>query len=58
MQIVKDFWAVPVYAPMLEASQRVLQNYVVAGEPATAKEALDLLAAEHEKTLREAGFLK
>ena len=57
MDIVVDFWAVPVYAEMLQAAQRHLNNYVVAGE-GTAKETLDKIVVEHEKTLEEAGFLE
>ena len=43
--IVKDFWAEPSYASLLQASQKRFHNYVVAGQ-GTAKEALDGLAAD------------
>ena len=42
MAIVKDFWAEPSYASLLQATQKRLHDYVVAGN-GTAKEALDLL---------------
>ena len=45
MAIVKDFWAEPSYASLLQASQKRFHNYVVAGQ-GTAKEALDGLAAD------------
>ena len=57
MQMVKDFWAVPVYAELLEVTQRELHNYVVADQ-GTAKETLDRIAQEHERIFKEAGLLK
>ncbi|WP_025745834.1 ABC transporter substrate-binding protein [Kallotenue papyrolyticum] len=57
MQMVKDFWAVPMYGELLEVSQRELHNYVVADQ-GTAKEALDRIAQEHERIFRNAGLLK
>jgi len=56
MGFVMDFWNIPVYAQLLEGTQRELHKYIVAGE-GTAKEALDLLAEEHDKILRETGFI-
>jgi multiple sugar transport system substrate-binding protein len=45
MAIVKDFWAEPSYASLLQASQKRFHDYVVAGQ-GTAKEAMDGLAAD------------
>ena len=50
MQIVKDFWAVPVFADMLFQMNDRLHPYVVDGQ-GTAKEALDGLAADWEASL-------
>jgi multiple sugar transport system substrate-binding protein len=45
MAIVKDFWAEPSYASLLQAMQKRVHNYVVAGN-GTAKEALDGLVKD------------
>jgi multiple sugar transport system substrate-binding protein len=45
MAIVKDFWAEPSYASLLQASQKRFHDYVVAGQ-GSAKEAMDGLAAD------------
>jgi multiple sugar transport system substrate-binding protein len=57
MEMVKDFWNVPVYADLLEVAQRELHAYVVGGE-GTAKERLDKIAEEHYKILSAAGLIK
>ncbi|MCS7220987.1 MAG: extracellular solute-binding protein [Anaerolineae bacterium] len=57
MEMVMDFWNVPVYAQLLEVTQRELHRHVVAGE-GTAEETLNRIAEEHDKILREAGFIK
>jgi multiple sugar transport system substrate-binding protein len=57
MAMVMDFWNVPVYAQLLEVTQRELHRHVVAGE-GTAEEILNRIAEEHDKILREAGFIK
>ncbi len=54
MAIVKDFWAEPSYATLLQASQKWFHDYVVAGN-GTAKEALDGLAADWKATFEEEG---
>jgi multiple sugar transport system substrate-binding protein len=55
MKIVKDFWAVPVFADMLFQMNDRLHPYITTGE-GTAKEALDGLAADWEATLNSAGM--
>jgi multiple sugar transport system substrate-binding protein len=45
MFMVKDFWATPEYAELLQAANDRLYPFVVGGE-GTAKEALDALAAD------------
>lgn len=57
MTMVKDFWNIPVFGQLLEVTQRELSGYVVGGE-GTAKEALDRMAADHDRVLRENGVLK
>jgi hypothetical protein len=41
----------------LEVTQRELSSYVVGGE-GTAQEALDRIAEEHDRILREAGYIQ
>ncbi len=50
MEIVKDFWANPVFADMLFQMNDRLHPYITTGE-GTAKEALDALVADWNKTL-------
>ena len=57
MGMVKDFWAVPEYAQLLEVSQRYWNQYVVAGG-ITAKQAMDAIADEWEKIFEKAGYYK
>ena len=57
MTIVKDFWNVPVYDPLLQAANREFGGYVVEGQ-GTAQEAMDRIAAEHTTILKEAGLLE
>ncbi|KMK65624.1 ABC transporter substrate-binding protein [Puniceibacterium sp. IMCC21224] len=45
MAIVKDFWAEPSYASLLQASQRRFHDYVIAGN-GTAQEAMDGLVED------------
>jgi multiple sugar transport system substrate-binding protein len=56
MAIVKDFWAEPSYATLLQQSQKRFHDYVVAGQ-GTAQEALDGMTADWTETFKEAGKL-
>jgi multiple sugar transport system substrate-binding protein len=56
MAIVKDFWAEPSYASLLQASQKRLHDYAVAGQ-GTAKEALDLLVEDWTEVFEDDGKL-
>jgi multiple sugar transport system substrate-binding protein len=56
MAIVKDFWAEPAYASLLQASQKRFHDYVVAGQ-GTAKEALDGLVADWTEVFEDEGKL-
>ncbi|MBI1218567.1 MAG: extracellular solute-binding protein [Rhodobacteraceae bacterium] len=56
MAIVKDFWAEPSYATLLQQSQARFHDYVVAGQ-GTAKEALDGLLKDWTATFKEDGKL-
>ena len=53
MKIVKDFWAVPVFADMLFQMNDRLHPYITTGE-GDAKAVLDGLAADWEATLAKA----
>ncbi len=52
MAIVKDFWAEPAYAQLLQAMQRRTHDYVVA-DKGTAQEALDLLVKDWTSVFEE-----
>jgi multiple sugar transport system substrate-binding protein len=54
MAIVKDFWAEPAYAELLQAMQKRVHDYVVADQ-GTAKEALDGLVKDWTATFKEDG---
>jgi multiple sugar transport system substrate-binding protein len=54
MKIVKDFWAVPVFADMLFQMNDALHPYITTGE-GDPKAALDGLAATWTKTLGKGG---
>jgi multiple sugar transport system substrate-binding protein len=56
MAIVKDFWAEPSYATLLQASQKRLHDYVVAGQ-GSAKDALDALVKDWTETFEDDGKL-
>lgn len=51
---VKDFWAVPEYAELLQQFNQRVYPYVVNGQ-GTAKEALDALAADWNATFKKYG---
>ncbi len=57
MTFVKDFWNIPEFGALLEATQRNIHAYVVGGE-GTAQEALDNLALESDEILAEAGYIE
>jgi multiple sugar transport system substrate-binding protein len=52
MFMVKDFWAVPEYAELLDSMNKRLHPYVV-GNKGTAKEALDGVANDWDATFRK-----
>jgi multiple sugar transport system substrate-binding protein len=56
MAIVKDFWAEPSYATLLQASQKRFHDYVVAGQ-GSAKDALDALVKDWTGTFQDDGKL-
>jgi multiple sugar transport system substrate-binding protein len=55
LDFLKDFWNVPVYNELLSAAMQYLGEALDGVK--TPKEALDKVAAEHERILREAGLL-
>ena len=57
MFMVKDFWAVPEYAELLEVCQRNWHQYVVEGK-GTAKGAMDAIAKDWEIIFKKHGRLK
>ncbi|MGL6210435.1 MAG: ABC transporter substrate-binding protein [Paracoccaceae bacterium] len=56
MAIVKDFWAEPSYASLLQASQKRFHDFVVAGQ-GTAQEALDGLVSDWTEVFEDEGKL-
>ena len=56
MDMVKDFWAEPAYAELLQAMQKRVHDYVVA-DKGTAKEALDILIKDWTATFKDEGKL-
>lgn len=57
MQNVKDFWNIPEFGQLLEVAQRELSAYIVGGE-GNAQDTMDRIAEEHDKILREAGYIQ
>jgi multiple sugar transport system substrate-binding protein len=57
MNFVADFWNIPIYAELLTVSQTELHKFVINGE-GTAQSALDAIAEQHDKILRDNGYLK
>jgi multiple sugar transport system substrate-binding protein len=55
MQMVKDFWAVPEYAELLESCQRYWHEAIVAGT-ITPQEAMDGIAEEWEAIFEKFGY--
>ncbi len=56
LNVARDFWTVPVYNELLASSQRLLGEALDGGKK--PKEALDELAAEHDKIMADAGLQK
>jgi multiple sugar transport system substrate-binding protein len=56
MGIVKDFWAEPSYAQLLQDMQKRIHDFVVA-DKGTAKEALDSLIKDWTQVFQDAGKL-
>ena len=54
MGIVKDFWAEPLYVPLLLDMQKRLHDFVVA-DKGTAQQALDLLVKDWIKVFQQEG---
>ena len=60
MTFVKDFWNIPEFAQLLlspQGTQAMFHKFIVEGQ-GTAQETMDAIAAEHDKILREAGYIK
>jgi len=55
MAIVKDFWAEPAYASLLQPMQSRIHNYVIAGQ-GTAKEALDGMVKDWNEVFEDEGI--
>ena len=53
--ILKDWWAVPVYAKTIRTFSETVGRYVIAGE-GTAEEAMDSLADQWHQIFEEAGY--
>jgi multiple sugar transport system substrate-binding protein len=57
MNMVMDYWNIPIFAQLLEVTQRELSNYIVGGQ-GTAEEALTRMAQDHDAILRQNGYIK
>jgi multiple sugar transport system substrate-binding protein len=57
MQIVKDFWNIPVFGQMLEPVNRIMHPFLVDGQ-GTAQGVLDQIAVEHRQILVDEGILE
>jgi multiple sugar transport system substrate-binding protein len=57
MTMVKDFWNIPDYGPLLASSQKWFSRFIV-DNVGTAKEAVDGMAAEQQKVLEDGGYVK
>jgi len=57
MTFVKDFWNIPIYGQLLEVTQREFGKFVVEGT-GTAQEAMDTIATEHDKILKDNGYIQ
>lgn len=57
MGMVMDYWNIPVFGQLLEITQRELSGFIVGGE-GTAADAMNRMAEEHEKILKDTGYLK
>ena len=56
MTQVMDYWNIPIFAQLLEVTQRELSATIVGGETA-AEDALNRMAEEHDAILRENGYI-
>jgi multiple sugar transport system substrate-binding protein len=57
MTFVKDFWNIPAYAQLLQVTQAEFHKFVVEGQ-GTAKGVMDSIAQQHDKILRDGGYIK
>ena len=57
MNIVQDFWNVPVFGELLQVVQTELGAYIVGGQ-GTAAEAMNSIADQQDQILRDAGLIK
>jgi multiple sugar transport system substrate-binding protein len=56
MNMVKDFWAEPIYATLLLDMQKRIHDYVVA-DKGTAQDALNGLTKDWTRDFKDAGKL-
>lgn len=54
MAIVKDFWAEPAYASLLQSAQKRFHDYAIAGQ-GTAEEAMDKLVEDWTEVFEDEG---
>lgn len=57
MTFVKDFWNIPIFGQLLQVTQTEFSKFIVEGQ-GTAKSTMDSIATQHDKILKEAGFIK
>jgi len=57
MTFVKDFWNIPIYGELLEITQREFHKFIVEGV-GTAEETMNTIAEEHDRILRDGGYIQ
>lgn len=57
MTFVKDFWNIPEFGQLLQVSQTELSKFILEGQ-GTAQETMDSIATQHDKILKDAGYIK
>ena len=57
MTIVKDFWNIPAYDPLLQSANRAFGAYIIEGQ-GTAQETMDQVAEEHHQILVDEGVIE
>jgi len=57
MTFFKDFWNIPDYGPLLQVTEQEFGKFILDGV-GTAQETMDTIAVEHDKILKENGYIQ